>query len=152
MPAPTPAQIARYELEIPIHASPETLWKALTESIDAWWLPDFRTLGPDSKVTFDPRAGGTLTENAPSGQGLVWFTVQMVVPGSAVYLVGHLAPEWGGPTTSMLKLGVEARGTGSVLIVSDSLVGNVSEQSAAAQAEGWQQLFGEGLRSLAEGT
>jgi hypothetical protein len=52
----------------------------------------------------------------------------------------------------MLKLGVEARGKGSVLIVSDSLVGNVSEQSAAAQAEGWQQLFGEGLRSLAEGT
>ena len=123
----------------------------MTEATDRWWLPDFRILGGDSVVTLEARPGGALLESRPDGQSLLWFTVQMVVPGQALHLVGHTAPAWGGPTLSMLGLTLEERGQGCVLKVSDGLIGRVDEAQVKCLSEGWQQLFGEGLKAAAEG-
>ncbi|TDI28530.1 MAG: hypothetical protein E2P03_11145, partial [Acidobacteria bacterium] len=104
------ASIHQFEFEIEIAAPAARVWQAMTDETDAWWLPDFRAAGADSVVTFDARPGGTLVETSPDGSGLVWNTVQMTQPGKTIYLVGHQAPDWGGPKLSMLKLSLETRG------------------------------------------
>ena len=139
-----------YELEVEIDATPAVVWTALTESTDAWWLPDFHMTGEGSVVSFEARAGGQLLETHENGSSLLWFTVQMCVVGKALYLVGHIAPEWTGPATSMLKLGIEPKGSGTVLCVQDALFGHVSDQNAQSLKEGWTQLLSEGLKPFAE--
>ena len=91
-----------------------------------------------------------MVETGADGGSLEWYRVQMVSPGQAIYLTGDLAPDWGGPTISMLKLAVEERGSGGALIVSDALLGNVTEASAQSAETGWKSLFGDGLKAFAE--
>ena len=101
----TDAGVARYELEVEIQASPDAVWAALVQETNAWWLPDFHMVGAGSTVTLDARAGGGLIEARPDGAELLWCTVQWIDPGArTLLLVGHLAPDWGGPTTTFLKL------------------------------------------------
>ncbi len=146
----TDSKIIKYQFEVGIARAPDEVWSIMTKNIDAWWMTDFRALGENSKVSLDPRTGGQLLEESPDAGSLEWYRVQMCTPGVALYLVGYMAPDWGGPTTSMLKLGVEARDQGSALIVSDALMGNVTESSAKSAASGWETLFGSGLKDFAE--
>jgi uncharacterized protein YndB with AHSA1/START domain len=139
-----------YELDLPVAAPRDAVWTALVDETNAWWLPDFHMLGTDSVVSFDFRAGGQLIESTPAGASLLWYTVVMCAPGETLHLVGHIAPEWGGPATSMLKLHLVERDGGTVLTLTDALFGNVTEGSAAAQEEGWLALFGDGLKNHVE--
>jgi len=75
----------------------------------------------------------------------------MCVPGTSLHLVGHIAPDWGGPATSILRLSLHEKGSGTVLRVRDALFGRVDEKSAASQRDGWRQLFGDGLKRHVEG-
>lgn len=143
------AKIIKYQFEVPIRRKPEDVWSLMTQSIDAWWMKDFRALGEGSTVSLRPETGGGLLETTPEGMSLEWYRVQMCIPGSALYLVGYMAPDWGGPTVSMLKLGIEAREEGSALIVSDALMGNVTEASGASAESGWKTLFGEAFQAFA---
>lgn len=148
-----PAGVAQYELEIEISAAPQRVWTALIDDINAWWLPDFRLTGRGSTVTLDARAGGHLAEVHADGSELLWSTVQMVSPAAhKIYLVGQLAPDWGGPSTYSLKLAVEERGSGSVLKILDAHHGNIDEKNLAALEAGWTQLFTDGLKAYVEGT
>ncbi len=146
------ASCIQYELEIEIAAPREKVWKAMLEETNAWWLPDFHQVAPDSVVTFDPNPGGCgLLEQTTDGSALMWYTVQMHLPAQfKIYLVGHLAPEWGGPSTSSMKLALDETDTGCVLRVTDALHGNVDEKSLHSTQVGWTQLFGEGLKELVE--
>ena len=139
-----------YELELEIAASPETVWKSLTEETDAWWLPDFRMVGPNSRVEFDSRAGGQLIERTEDGGSLLWYSVLMSVPGQSLDLVGHVTAAYGGPATTMLRLGLEASETGTLFKISDALVGHVKESSVSSLESGWMQLFRDGLKKHAE--
>jgi len=146
----TIARHIKYEFEVPIERSPAHTWTTMIDDINAWWIDDFRALGEGSTVSLNAQAGGQLIENAKDGSSLEWYRVQMVAPGKSLYLIGYLAPDWGGPTTSMLKLAVEDRGGGCALIVSDALLGNVSEASALRAENGWKTLFQKGLKEFAE--
>lgn len=140
------AQVGQFELEVELATTPERAWTALTAEIDQWWLPDFRATGPKSTVSLDLRPGGALLEVSPEGTQLVWYTVQMVQPGAALYLVGHTAADWGGPSISILKLALTARGEGTLLTISDAVVGRVNADQLAVISSGWQALFGAGLK------
>jgi uncharacterized protein YndB with AHSA1/START domain len=144
------SKIIKYQIEVPINRSIEQLWTVMTEEIDLWWMNDFRALGEGSKVSLDPQVGGMLIESDDSGGSLEWYRVQMATPLKSLYLVGYLAPDWGGPTTSMLKLALEADGDSSKLVISDALMGNVTDKSAGSAMEGWQMLFDDGLKKHAE--
>jgi uncharacterized protein YndB with AHSA1/START domain len=146
----TDSKIIKYQFEVNIARAPGEVWPLMTEKIDAWWMNDFRALGEDSTVSLSPRTGGLLLEKSPGGGTLEWYKVQMCTPGAALYLVGYMAPDWGGPTISMLKLGLEEREQGSALIVSDALMGNVTESSAKSAASGWETLFGGGFKDYAQ--
>jgi len=145
-----PAKCVQSELEIAIEAPVGRVWRALVEEIDAWWLPDFRVVGEGSVLSLDARAGGGLVERLEGGGSLLWYTVQMCVPETSLHLVGHLAPEWGGPAISMLELALEGSGGHTRLRVRDALFGNVNESTGGSQCEGWQALFGRGLREHVE--
>lgn len=147
----TDAKIIKYNFEIPIKCSVADIWNAMVNETDTWWMHDFRALGEDSKVTLKAETGGQLIESTADGSSLEWYRVQMVLPGKSLYLVGYMAPDWGGPTTSMLKLAVEEHDDGGKLIVSDALLGNVTEASAQSAEGGWKMLFGEGFKKFAEG-
>lgn len=148
----TDAKILKYQFELPIKRSAADIWTLMVDEIDAWWMNDFRALGEGSKISLDATVGGQLVESAADGSQLEWYRVQMVSPGKSLYLVGYMAADWGGPTTSMLKLAVEDRDDGGVLIISDALLGNVTKSSAASAEDGWKLLFGDGLKKLAEGS
>lgn len=145
-----PTRAAKYELEIPIQAPVEIVWKALTEDTNAWWLPDFHMVGKGSVVTLDARAGGQLIETQPDGGSLLWYTVQYCKPGEALYLVGYVAPDWGGPATTMLKLALEEHDGGTRLAVSDALFGCIEDSGVQSLHEGWTQLFTDGLKKHVE--
>jgi uncharacterized protein YndB with AHSA1/START domain len=147
---PTDAKIFTYEFEVAIDRNPADIWSLITDEIDSWWMPDFRALGETSRVSLDAKPGGLLTEETPDGGFLEWYRVQMCSPGKSLYLVGYLAPDWGGPTLSMLKLGIDASAGASLLTVSDALLGNVSKASSASAQSGWNTLFGDGLKTYAE--
>lgn len=151
-PMTTPASVLTYELEVPIDAPRAQVWKALTEETNAWWLPDFHMVDPNSTVTLDARAGGHLVEHMEGGGSLLWYTVQMCVPESSLHLVGHLAAGYGGPATTLLELSLKDDGEGTRLIVRDALYGNVSAKTASSLESGWRQLFGEGLGAFAKRT
>ncbi len=145
-----PVQVLKYELQIPIDASKAKVWRALTEETNAWWLPDFHMVDADSVVSLDARAGGHLIESKADGGSLLWYTVHMCIPEQSLHLVGFMAPEWGGPATTMLELSLEETDTGTQLVVRDALFGQVTKSVAKSLEEGWGKLFGQGLKQHAE--
>ncbi len=144
-PTVSPANVLKYELEVRIDAPRAKVWQALTEETNAWWLPDFHMVGPDSVVTLDANAGGHLIERMEGGGSLLWYTVQMSVPETSLHFVGHLAAGYGGPATTLLELALSDDGEGTLLVIRDALYGNVSEKTAGSLESGWRQLFGDGL-------
>ena len=146
----TEAKTIKYDLEIAIDAPRDRVWEALTNETNGWWLPDFRVMGEGSVVRMDARAGGHVIEEGQDGASLLWYTVQMCKVGESLHLVGHVAPAWGGPATTLLQLSLVEQGAGTLLRVEDALYGNVSESSAASLKDGWGQLFTDGLKAHAE--
>ncbi len=146
------ASVVHYELEVEIQATRQRVWKAIIEETNAWWLSDFRMVDADSVVNFDPVPGGKgLVEALKGGGSLQWYSVQYYKPQAfAIYLVGYLAPDWGGPSTSHLKLVLEENGNGCKLKVTDAQCGNVSDENIQSLVDGWSRLFSEGLKAFVE--
>ena len=113
---------------------------------------DFHMAGPDSVITFEPRAGGQLLETRGE-DSLLWCSVHMILNSQrTVYLVGNLAPDWGGPSTSCLKIQVEETADGCVLKAHDSHFGHVDDTNIKNMEEGWMALFSDGLKKHVEGS
>ena len=140
-----------YELQVDIMAPKNRVWKAITDETNAWWLPDFHMLGNQSVVSFDCRAGGQLIESRPDGSSLLWYTVQMCKREESLYLVGYIAPDFGGPATTMLRLKLVGTQNGTTLMIQDSICGHIEDSTASCLEIGWAQLFGEGLKQYLEG-
>ncbi len=152
----TDARCVQYEFEVPIAATRERVWTAIFEEINCWWLPDFHMTGKGSIVTFDPTPGGEgLVERVDGAGELQWYQVQFYQPVEfKVYLVGFLAPDWGGPSTSHLKLALEKSkvdpDNACVLKVSDAHQGKMDLKSVQSLGDGWLQLFTDGLKAFVE--
>ena len=143
------ARVVQYEFEVDIDATPSRVWRALTDQLSSWWLPEFHVLGQDSIVTLEPFPGGRLFEQSDS-KGLLWYTVLVVSTNESLSLAGYCTPEWGGPCTTILTLKFVETEKGTRLIVSDALYGRVEEKQVESLRAGWQQLFDDGLRKFVE--
>ncbi len=143
-------KIAQFSLEIEIGGDVKKTWRALTEQIDEWWLPDFREAGEGSVVSLDTGAGGHLVERTPDGTSLLWYTVLRSQPEKVIELYGASSPDWGGPSLSFLKLELVPNDAGCVLQITVTLSGRVTDLLQQNLNEGWQQLFGEGLKNFVE--
>ena len=141
---------AQYEFSIEIEASRERVWRGLTDQIGTWWLPDFHMLGADSIVTLESRAGGRLYEQN-GDQHLLWYTVIAIQNNESIDLVGYINAKYGGPATTMLNATLTAGLDGrTVLRISDSLFGRVSDGLVNSLNTGWQMLFSNGLKAFVE--
>ena len=146
------SRCVQYELEISIDAPPDRVWNAIVTETNAWWLPDFHIVDSESIVEFDINPGGRgLIEHRPDGSFLQWYVVQSYMPSQfKMYLVGNVAPDWGGPSTSNLSLMLTAKSGGCVLRVVDAHHGKVNDKYIESLHSGWNQLFGDGLRQYVE--
>jgi uncharacterized protein YndB with AHSA1/START domain len=138
------------ELEVEIHAPSRRVWAALVDDTRGWWRKDFYALEDPVGMFLEPKAGGRLYEANQAGGEVLWATVIAVNPGRSLDFVGHLTAAYGGPTMTMLHLELEESGEGTLLKLSDSLLGRVDEGTAAEMKKGWWQLFGEGLKPYVE--
>lgn len=144
------AKMYQSETELRIKQTSVVVWKILCEQTDQWWPVGFRALGEGSKMSLSPIAGGQLLETGISGETLEWYRVQMCVPERSLHLVGYVAPDWGGPKTSMLNLSISDEGGICILVVSEALTGKVTMSGAESAMDGWTEVFNS-LKSLAEG-
>lgn len=147
---PSDASVVTVEMELQIDAPLDRVWTAILNEPARWWPVEHRICGPSGKMTFEPKPGGRLFEEAADGGGLLWYTVLAIAPGDSLTLAGYIAPPWGGPATSLLRLAVKAEKGGTVLHVTDSLFGAVDQKFAASAQQGWQQILGNGLKKFVE--
>jgi DNA-binding transcriptional ArsR family regulator/uncharacterized protein YndB with AHSA1/START domain len=140
----------RIELEVEIAATVGRVWQALLSEVSAWWPHDFHAVTDAEEITLEPWVGGRLYETGQGGSSVLWYTVTGIDPERALDLAGHLAVRYGGPATSILRLTLEARGSGTVLQVSDAIFGQVTESLRTSLTQGWSYLFTDGLKAYLE--
>lgn len=135
---PVAAKEVRFSIELA--ASGDRAWQALIKEIALWWPKDFHAAGSKSRIILEPRLGGRLYEDAGSGNGLVWYQVIAVEAPRSILLSGFIAPPFGGPATSLLRLSLQENGAQSTsLEVHDALFGHVAGCDAES---GWRAVFG----------
>ena len=142
-----------YQLEIEFNATADAVWNALLNDIQHWWLPDFHMVAADSQIELDVTAGGRgLVEYRSDGSFLQWYSVQCFLPAQhKLYLIGHLAPEFGGPSTTSMTLKLEGLENDQCrLRVHDAHFGQVDGNTIDSLRSGWDQLFREGLKRHVE--
>jgi DNA-binding transcriptional ArsR family regulator/uncharacterized protein YndB with AHSA1/START domain len=147
---PAAARVLTLELEIPIEAPRDKVWRMLTEEVHQWWPRDFYASANPKAMRFETKLGGRLYEESEDGGGVIWYTVIAVTPGVSVDLAGHLTSAFGGPAQTLLRLALREQGESTVLELSDAVVGNVGDRTAATLEEGWRALFETGLKQFTE--
>lgn len=149
--APNVAEIVSVALDVPISASLDRVWKALIQDLSLWWRKDFHTSPRTKRMVLEPSVGGRLYEDFGNGEGVLWYTVVSIDRRKRLLLEGRLFPEYGGPATSLVDISAaETSAGGTLLKLTDSLVGRVGPNSAASFRSGWTLLFDEGLRPFVE--
>jgi DNA-binding transcriptional ArsR family regulator/uncharacterized protein YndB with AHSA1/START domain len=150
MPATAPqSTLQRVELEIEIAAPPARVWHALLHETTLWWPRTFYT-GPARAFHIEPHLGGKVYEDWGDGNGVVWYQVFAINPGVSLDLTGCMAVPYG-PALTLLHLGLAPTAGGTVLSISDSTIGQING-AESTKVEGWQEIFGAGLRAFVEGS
>jgi hypothetical protein len=137
MPDPKTDDVTEVRFTLPLAHPPAAAWRRLIAEIDQWWPADFRVL-PGSRMQLDARIGGGLRELGTGDDGVLWYTVQAVHAPQWMVLSGFIAPPWGGPALTLLRLAIEARDGGSELELHDAILGRAD---AAAVEAGWRAIF-----------
>ncbi len=133
-------------MEIPIKATIQDTWDCLINDVGLWWNKGFYTSQKTKNFIIEPVVGGRMFEDYGNNEGLLWANVIVLDSPTVIEFKGHLTPEFGGPAISFLKLKLEETDNGTLLILTDSIMGNVSEKSQTDLAAGWKVLFEEGFK------
>ena len=140
---------ATHRLTLEIAKPHEAVWKAFTSDIQSWWPKDFYATESPQRIVFEVRPGGRLYEDAGGGNGLVWYHVIAVDAPNAVTMSGFIAPPFGGPSTSLLRIAFSARGKSATeMEITDSTFGCLGDSKTAK--EGWRMLFEGGFKAWME--
>jgi uncharacterized protein YndB with AHSA1/START domain len=145
------AKTATLRLEFPIEAPVERVWEAILNETSRWWDQEFVALPGSKGVTLEPRLGGRLYEQTEDGRGLVWAQVIGIDPGRSIDFLGVMTPAFSGPTTTMVQLAIETSEGGTVLRLTEGLVGRVTDEVVANMTAGWTFLMGTKLKGYVEG-
>jgi hypothetical protein len=87
-----------------------------------------------------------LYEDAGDGNGLVWYQVIALNAPNAVTMSGFIAPPFGGPATSLLRVVFSAQGKFATMMeITDSTFGCLGDLSTTE--EGWRMLFEGGFKA-----
>ena len=148
--APTDFRTANVQLEVKIDAPAQRVWDAMVKETTHWWRKDFLT--KESKGFYiEPRIGGKMYEDRGDGNGLIWAEVIGVDAPNSIQMLGILSAEYGGPAHTIMKFAVEAAGeNASIVKITDTIWGNLSESAGSTMHEGWTILFQQSLKEYVE--
>lgn len=145
------AGVVQSELEVVITATPKKVWDALTRNIHRWWPKEFFAMPQSKKFVLEAKLGGLMYETAGPKGGVIWGTVIAIEPLRFINIAGYLAPPFAGPAVTLFRLSLESAGKNRTLLkVSDSIIGSVTDQTQNATEEGWKFLFADKLKTFAE--
>ncbi len=145
----TPVSAATHRLTLEIARPHQAVWRGFTHDIHAWWPQDFYAGPSPQRMVFELKPGGRLYEDAGDGNGLVWYQVIALDAPNSITLSGFIAPPFGGPATSLLRVTFSARGkSATVMDITDSSFGCVGDPKTTA--EGWKLLFQGGFKAWIE--
>jgi uncharacterized protein YndB with AHSA1/START domain len=153
---PAAAEVVRaieLKLEYPIQAPPARVWQIMTRRTNEWWKRANFYLRPDA-VAFhiDLRAGGHMWEEYADGGSVLWWTITEVAPEKALGLLSIYA---GGPTglkQEHTRIELVATDDGCTVKLHQIMTGVIRDADEALKpfVDGWNQLFNDGLKPLAE--
>lgn len=147
--AHTPITSATHRLSLEIAKPHSVVWKGFTRDVHLWWPKDFYATESTKRIVFEVKPGGRLYEDAGNGNGLVWYSVIAVDAPNAITLSGFIAPPFGGPATSLLRVAFSAQGkSATIMEVTDSTFGCLGDSSTTE--EGWRMLFEGGFKAWIE--
>jgi uncharacterized protein YndB with AHSA1/START domain len=145
----TPITSATHRLSLEIAKPHPAVWKAFTEDIHSWWPKDFYVTESPQRIVFEVKPGGRLYEDSGKGNGLVWYHVIALDAPNSITMSGFIAPPFGGPATSLLRVAFSAQGkSATVMEVTDSTFGCLGDPGSTA--EGWRMLFEDGFKAWIE--
>ena len=145
---PMTATIEQVGLEITIDSPIKKVWKALVAETTFWWPKDFYTNPKTKSFHIEPRLGGKVFEDYGKETGAIWYEVFAIDPPHSLDLQGCMAAPYG-PAHTMLHLELKTEGAQTILKLSDYTIGKIK---GGAKAEGWQQVFEDGLKKSVEAT
>src|SRR3954468_177221 len=138
---------ATHRLTLEIARPRGAVWKAFTRDIHSWWPKEFYATAAPEKIIFEVKPGGRLYEDAGNGNGLVWYHVLAVDAPNSITMSGFIAPPFGGPATSLLRVEFSGRPKSkntTQMEVTDSTFGRLGDPNATE--EGWRMLFEGGFK------
>jgi uncharacterized protein YndB with AHSA1/START domain len=138
-----------HRLTLEIAKPHAAVWKAFTGDIHSWWPKDFYATESPKRIVFEVKPGGRLYEDAGDGNGLVWYHVIALDAPNSISLSGFIAPPFGGPATSLLRVEFSESGkSATTMEVTDSTFGCLGDPGATE--EGWRMLFEGGFKAWVE--
>ncbi len=106
-------------------------------------------------MRMDARLGGAVYEQTEANAGFIWGTIISFQPPKQLAYLAQIVPPWGGPAQSVVQITLEAHSdrpdAETQLTLTDSLIGQVTEETLTSLEEGWKMLYGDGgLKSYLE--
>ncbi|MBX3120147.1 MAG: helix-turn-helix domain-containing protein [Fimbriimonadaceae bacterium] len=133
------------EQEIVIGGAPDTVYKALTENIGAWWSHSFSDA--PKHITLEPFPGGRFFEEFEGGGGL-YATVTYAEPGKELRMLGPMGMS--GAVAGYVEYRLEAEGKDTRLKLSHRVVGEVTDERKSLYTTGWNALLTQRLKPFVE--
>ena len=131
------------------NTSAAALFAALTLGLDAWWPPEARVLGPDSRLSLTAELGGTLIESLPLGHGVIWGVIEAIEPDRRLYFNGWFGIQ--GVVAGRVHFDLAERASGSRLTLVQQAIGPVPEDQVNRRGKLWRQLLDGSLRRYVSG-
>ena len=136
------------EQEVDIDASPDQVWAALTEDVEAWWGSPYLQRTATSLV-LDARPGGVFREDWGDGQGAVWGVVSNLERARRLELHGPMGMT--GAVVGVTRFELHpADGGATRLRLSHEAFGHIDPETERNYGLGWQDLLGVRLKSYLE--
>lgn len=135
------------ELEVPIKASPERIYQALTRDIAEWWDPD--ASWGRGKLVLEPEVGKRMWEDFGNGEGALFGIVTYVEHNKKLEIEGDHGLGSGVQGYIRLEL-VPQEDRTTLLKFSHRAFGEISERSRQRFPEGWKQLLAVNLPQYLE--
>jgi len=135
-------EISSVAIELEISASPKKVWNIMVNRVSEWWPKDFMGLSESATMTLELKAGGRLYEADPNGAELLWGNVLQFIPGDSIDIVGHVTPQFGGPSMTMYRMALSGDSASTRFQLTNWVVGNFADGQSDVVTEGWNYLFG----------
>jgi DNA-binding transcriptional ArsR family regulator/uncharacterized protein YndB with AHSA1/START domain len=133
--------------EISLRATPERVFQAITDEVDAWW--SYR-ISPDSHIYLEPQAGGRFYEAfKPDGEAL-YALVTYLKPGEEIRLNGSMGFD-DQATNNIIQITLQPQQPGAVrLQLTHRLLGRASAITIDTFKRSWEELLTLHLKSFVE--